>query len=591
MLRRMEEAAAEISDDDEVPAFRKALASQLLRALLTVLLISTPANWFAIEDPSRRLVLVVVGTLASITVAIPLVWRMREELTAWFVVVPAAVTSLTGYATVGFLSGPGACLTLTTMITGVLLGRRMMLTVMTLCGLAVALIGWSMVAGYLQPPKPEDLATTHAMPWVRSLSITFFAIAVFGTLLVALVDRLEQSLRQAREEGLRREQAERARAEAERAALEAQQLEVVGRLAAGLAHDFNNNLTAIMASADLLRTELGRKGEDPELAEGILQASQRLSELTRQLLAYSRRASMVLKTLELGKLVRDAVALLRHSAGPSLEIVTEFGEPALVTADAALLQGAILNLLVNARDAMPHGGTLRVSTRIEAKDPRDASSMPRVCLVVADTGSGIPAELVPHIFEPFFTTKAAGKGTGLGLAAVAQTVRTHGGSIDVDSAAGKGTTFRIYLPCTDGDRDDPLPSERAALQGEGEVLLVDDDPIVGMTAVKSLSSLGYEVTYVRDGQAAIDVVRAAPGRFRVVLLDLRMPGLSGEATFDALREVAPELPIVLWSGFSGEQDVHGMLARGAAGFVHKPYRIADLSRIVAGAKERPGRTH
>jgi CheY-like chemotaxis protein len=316
-----------------------------------------------------------------------------------------------------------------------------------------------------------------------------------------------------------------------------------------------------------------------------LAASQRLAELTRQLLAYSRKARMLQTPTDLHAVVNEAVAIARRSMGPDVTIVTELNARHFtVNGDAALLQSAVLNLLVNARDAMPQGGTVTVATAAVELTRSGAKGLPvGMCVVleVIDTGRGIPKEQVPHVFDPFFTTKPVGKGTGLGLAAVSGTVKAHGGSIEVNSDVDGGTAFRVYLPCADYDVEQPQPADASIVHGEGEILLIEDDPMVSFTAIATLQSFGYQVTHAADGRSALEQVSAHPRRFQLALLDLRMPGLSGEATFDKLRELEPSLPVLIWSGYGAEQDVSSMLKRGAAGFVQKPYRVAELSRTVA----------
>jgi CheY-like chemotaxis protein len=276
---------------------------------------------------------------------------------------------------------------------------------------------------------------------------------------------------------------------------------------------------------------------------------------------------------------------------PNITIVTELNaRHVTVAGDAALLQSAVLNLLVNARDAMPNGGKLTVATASVELTRSSSKGLPVgncVVLEVIDTGRGIPKEQVPHIFDPFFTTKPVGKGTGLGLAAVAGTVKAHGGSIEVNSDVATGTAFRVYLPCSEPEGSTPAPSGTAVVHGEGEILLIEDDAMVSMTAVATLRSFGYSVTHAQDGKTALEHVSAHPGRFQLALLDLRMPGLSGEATFEKLRDLEPSLPVLIWSGYGAEQDVSAMLKRGAVGFVQKPYRVADLSRTVAQKIRRP----
>jgi CheY-like chemotaxis protein len=287
---------------------------------------------------------------------------------------------------------------------------------------------------------------------------------------------------------------------------------------------------------------------------------------------------------DLHALIHEAVSLLRRSADPNLAVVTELNATSpTVSGDAALLQSAILNLLVNARDAMPKGGTLTLATTsVElTSSGKGLPSGPCVLLEVIDTGLGIPPEQLSHIFDPFFTTKPVGKGTGLGLAAVAGTIKAHGGSIEVNSDVDHGTVFRIYLPTSEPDGRPAAPPATTVVSGHGEILLVEDDAMVSVTAIATLQSFGYQVTHASDGQSALELVRAQPGRFQLVLLDLRMPGLTGQATFERLNELEPKLPVLIWSGYGAEQDVSSMLQKGAVGFVQKPYRVAELSRTVA----------
>jgi signal transduction histidine kinase/ActR/RegA family two-component response regulator len=588
----MDETGHEPGGADEALAWRNQLALRLIRALLLIFASSVLVVWFAMARANGRNSLMIVVLMAAGIVAVPALsgWP-RGTLRGWLIIVPALAAALMGYVRVGVFSGPGVCLTVTLMLAGLLLGRRAMVVLTVLSALVLTGVAWAMVTGHLPPPNPLDIDMTRARTWVRSLSVTFFAISLFGGLMVAVVTRMERALRLASQETLRREQAERARAEAELQAVESKQLEMVGRLAAGVAHDFNNNLTAIMGSAELLKMELPDNESGRELSEGILQASQRLAELTRQLLAYSRKARMLQTPTDLHEVIKEAVALARRSMGPNIEIVTELNaRHSIVAADAALLQSAVLNLLINARDAMPGGGKLTVATAAVELTRSSSKGMPVgscVVLEVIDTGRGIPKDQLSHIFDPFFTTKPIGKGTGLGLAAVAGTVKAHGGSIEVNSDLDAGTAFRIYLPCADSDSAAPVPASTAVVHGEGQILLVEDDAMVSMTALATLRSFGYQITHAVDGKSALEQVSAHPGRFQLALLDLRMPGLSGEATFDRLRELEPGLPVLVWSGYGAEQDVASMLKKGAVGFVQKPYRVAELSRIVAEKIRKP----
>jgi len=588
----MPHAGAELGEDDEALAWRNQLALQLIRAFAVVSAVSVPVIWLFIENDEHRTRLVLSALAASAFVAVPAVTkRPRGQSRSWLIIGPALLLSIIGYLNVGVLSGPAATLTVTLMLAGLLLGRRTMIALTIASAIALSFVAWAICTGRLPAPNPADIDMTISRTWARSLGVTFLANTLFGGLMIAVVARMERSLRLARQETLRREQAERERAEAELQAVESKQLEMVGRLAAGVAHDFNNNLTAIMGSAELLKLELPELGPGHELSDSILQASQRLAELTRQLLAYSRKARMLQTPTDLHEIIKEAVSLARRSMDPNIAITTELNaRHAIVAGDAALLQSAVLNLLVNARDAMPRGGKLTVATASLELTKSGAKGLPvGLCVVleVVDTGRGIPREQVPHIFDPFFTTKPVGKGTGLGLAAVAGTVRAHGGSIEVNSDLDAGTAFRVYLPCSEPDVQVASTTATGVVHGEGEILLIEDDAMVSMTAIATLRSFGYSVTHAQDGRTALEQVSAHPRRFQLALLDLRMPGLSGEATFEKLRELEPSLPVLLWSGYGAEQDVSSMLKNGAVGFVQKPYRVAELSRTVAEKIRRP----
>jgi len=409
------------------------------------------------------------------------------------------------------------------------------------------------------------------------------------------VARLTETLERFQAEVLRREQAERARAEAEIAALEAKQMESIGRLAAGVAHDFNNNLTAIMGCAELLKTELSTDENQLALAEEILEASRRGAELTRQLLVYSRKTQISRKPIDIHELVQDTVTLVRRSTHPNVAIDLDLkAESAVVIGDSTLLHSAVLNVLLNARDAMPDGGRILVSTldyHVREPSVRFGGHLKPgsyILIEIEDTGTGIPKHVLPRIFDPFFTTKPVGKGTGLGLAAVVGTVKSLGGGVEVESEPERGSAFRLLLPCQSGAVAAAASARLHPVRRTGSILVVDDEPAARTTAVATLGSLGYTVSEASDGEAALAMVRAS-SHFDLVLLDLKMPKLSGEATFSQLRTLAPGLRVLLWSGYGEEYDVGAMLARGALGYIQKPFRSSELSRAVKAALDTRNR--
>lgn len=576
------------SDPGDVQ-WRDQLALRLSRAFLGVFAAILVLVFTTVPSGPDRWLLAATAALGLVMVAGPaLLERPSGRLRSWLIVLPAIAGALSGYATVGFLSAPGTVLAMSIMLSGLLLGRRTMFMLTSVCGLVIGFIAWSMVRGTLVP-LGDGTSLRDPIAWVRTLSISFFAIGLFGALMLAVIGRMERSLELARAETARRERAERERADAEIALLQSRQLETIGRMAAGVAHDFNNNLTAIMGCAELLAMDAKLSADNKELAADVLQASQHAASLTRQLLAYSRQAQMLLEPTDVHALVGSALSLVARSADPRTVISSALDATrAIVLAEPALLQNAMLNLLVNAIDAMPTGGELRVTTaerKFAAVGRLPAGQY--LVVEVRDTGSGIAPEILPRIFEPFFTSKLARRGTGLGLAGVAATAEALHGAIDVDSEVGRGSRFTLRLPLADSDAVLQMDGSDVPVHGTGRLLIVDDEVLVRHAAVALLRSLGYDVSEVADGASAVDAVERCSGRFDLVLLDLRMPRQTGEMTLAALLKVDPTLRVIVWSGHLSDDDLQRLKAAGAIGFVAKPYRAAHLSRTIAEAIQRP----
>ncbi len=581
--------------------WREELAARIAAAFSCVYLLSTPVFFLTMPNTWVRNCLFLVALCCSALAGGPLLLgRPKGTLRSWLLVGPAVLAALAGFATLGFMAGPAVVLTITLVTGGLLLGRGSLLALCLLAVAGLTVIAWAASSGLLPIPDPKHVAFTNPNTWLRTITVMLLASFVLGTLVVDIVSRLEQSLQKLRAQTTLREQAERARANAEIAAHEAKQLETLGRLSAGIAHDFNNSLTAIIGCAELLRNEVPAGARGKKLVDVVIEASERASELTRQLLAYSRKAQMVLKPLDLHQLIEGVLTLLRGSLSSGIHVQLQLSAThRTLNADAALLQSAIVNLLVNARDAMPKGGNLTISTTdhvVRGHGDAFGHSLPAgnyLLLEVLDTGSGIDHETLPKIFEPFFTTKPMGQGTGLGLAAVAGTVRALAGVIDVESELGCGTAFRILLPQYDSH---PAKSDEIASQvvrGTGHILLIDDDTVVRATAEATMRMLGYRVTAVEGGAQALELVQASRHAYDLVVLDLRMPHLSGAETFARLHALAPTLPILIWSGYGAEDDVTQLIKAGAAGFVQKPYAVGKLSRTLAAqlaTRSRPSGT-
>ena len=372
---------------------------------------------------------------------------------------------------------------------------------------------------------------------------------------------------------------------------QSQKMEAIGTLAGGVAHDFNNILTGILGHAQLLKLEGGQNERVLAAADTIEKASHRAAELTRKLLGFARRGKHQNVPVDLQGTIQEVIGLLGPTLDKNIAIQCRFCEEKSTSlGDPGQLQQVILNLAVNARDAMPHGGSLTFSTSMTELGEEEARKLgapatgPYLVVSVSDTGTGIPEDVRARIFEPFFTTKERGKGTGMGLAMVYGIVKNHGGMIRVDSELGKGTTFGIYLPVAEAAAaaDAPAPTERA-VTGAGRVLVVDDEEVVRDVATGYLRHLGYQVVTASDGQAAVEYYAVHHAEIDLVLIDMVMPRLGGRDCFRAMREIDPAVRAVLTTGYGFNVAAQEILDEGVLGFVQKPYELAQLSEVVASA--------
>ena len=370
---------------------------------------------------------------------------------------------------------------------------------------------------------------------------------------------------------------------------QAQKMEAVGRLAGGVAHDFNNILTAITGYADLLLEDLGSDDPQRQDVAEIRKAADRAAGLTRQLLAFSRQQVMQAQVLDLNALVADTQSMLGRLLGEDVALATKL-DPALgaVRADPGQLEQVLMNLAVNARDAMPNGGKLTIETanaELDESYTREhfpARPGPYVMLAVSDTGTGMSAEVQSHLFEPFFTTKEKGKGTGLGLATVYGIVKQSGGYVWVYTEPGHGTTFKIYLPRVDAAPAPRVSGVQASPVEDGTetVLLAEDETAVRAVARHTLQRHGYTVLEAPSAEAALDLAQRHSGPIHLLLTDVVMPGMSGRALALRLSELRPELRVIYMSGYPEEAITrHGVLERGFT-YVQKPFTPEGLARKV-----------
>mgnify|MGYP001254022253 CR=1 FL=1 len=377
---------------------------------------------------------------------------------------------------------------------------------------------------------------------------------------------------------------------------QSQKMEAVGQLTGGVAHDFNNLLAVIIGNLDLVQEEAGRELE-PSLAEPIqeaLDAALRGAELTRRLLAFSRKQPLRPQAIDLNALIQGTATLLRRTLGGAVEVRLDLaGDLWAAMADASQVESAVTNLAINARDAMPGGGTLSIETANATLDAdAEGPGGDFVVVSVSDTGTGIAPELVQKIFEPFFTTKPVGKGTGLGLSMVYGFARQSGGQVKVYSELGHGTTFKLYLPRANASalpsaQEGPAESEPL---GRGEtVLVVEDDPDVRRIVVRQVLDLGYRVLEAASGDEALSAI-AGGARVDLLFTDVVMPGgMLGTELARRVRSLVPELPVLFASGFAHASLVAGINLHEIGEFLGKPYRKRDLAmKLNALLRSRSG---
>jgi two-component system, cell cycle sensor histidine kinase and response regulator CckA len=367
-----------------------------------------------------------------------------------------------------------------------------------------------------------------------------------------------------------------------------EKFEALGKLAGGVAHDFNNVIGAIMGWAELGFDRVSSDSPEAKLFRNIGEQAKRAAGLTRQLLAYARRQVLEPKNIDLNVMVKETTTLLQKTIGEQIDVKMVLAPDLQITrADPSQIEQVVMNLCFNARDAMPKGGQLLIETRnidldgYFCKQHADTQPGRYIQLSVCDTGVGMDATTMERIFEPFFTTKEIGKGTGLGLATVMGIVKQHGGLLDVYSEPGKGTAFRVYLPAIDGVAEPPHQMNDAPVRGGTETILVAEDHD-GMRemAQQILESLGYQLLLARDGKEAVDLFGAHRNSISLVLLDVIMPKLDGIDTYEQMCKAKPSVPVIFTSGYSDHGPMLASLTQKGATILQKPYGSKVLARRV-----------
>ncbi|MBK6916946.1 MAG: response regulator [Deltaproteobacteria bacterium] len=382
--------------------------------------------------------------------------------------------------------------------------------------------------------------------------------------------------------------------------LQAQKLHLLGQLAGGIAHDFNNLIVTVLGNVTYLKDSPPGASEMADCLDEIESAARRAAELTAQLMSFARPQRRVREVVEVTRLVAEVVALLRRTVPRSLEIVTAVPEDIAVIGDPSQLLQVLMNGCVNAKQAMPHGGVLRIEAQRTSPGGTPAERAARsasatmtaggggdfVRITISDTGAGMDAATLARVFQPFFTTKPKGEGTGLGLATAYRIVRAHGGDVTMDSELGVGSRLVVTLPAANPGDTAPMtpePPRRGKLKGRA--LVVDDEPLVRSTTRRMLERFGLEVAVAVDGLDAIAVQAQSPSPFQVAIVDLDMPNLDGEQAIIRMRAFDPRLRVVVASGHADTERSLRLRALGRVTILPKPFDADSLWRHVAGALE------
>ena len=403
-----------------------------------------------------------------------------------------------------------------------------------------------------------------------------------------LVPSVQRALREL-DDRAERKRAEEALRQSEKQFRQSQKMEAVGRLAGGIAHDFNNLLTVIMGYSQVLLTELGPQHPLRGKIEETLKAGERAATLIRQLLTFSSKQSLDPKILSLNTAVTSLESLLRRLIGEGIQLVSKLDPTnGRLCADQAQLEQVLVNLIVNARDAMPKGGTLTIETaQVElTRSPvyhlTPLPPGPYVRLAVSDTGCGMDRRTQSHIFEPFFTTKGEGKGSGLGLSTVFGIVTQCGGAIDVTSRVGHGTRFDLYFPSVESDILTTVPTKPLGQpqRGTETILLVEDEPSVRMLVRDELRKLGYRVVEAKNGVEACLLATQQAGSLHLLLTDVVMPGMGGRELAQHLSVIKPDLRTLFISGYMDDVGIMAGQEEGTSSFLQKPFTPEVLARAL-----------
>jgi signal transduction histidine kinase/ActR/RegA family two-component response regulator len=389
---------------------------------------------------------------------------------------------------------------------------------------------------------------------------------------------------------------DRKKTEEERLRLEtqfhqAQKMETIGTLAGGIAHDFNNLMTTILGNTSLMLFDMDNSHPHYTLLKNIERQINRGAELTTQLLGYARKGKYLVQPVSLNQIIEESAAAFGRTR-KEITIGCELADDLLaIEADQGQIQQVLLNLFVNAADAMPTGGKLKLKTsRATHNDIKSKEYQPvagdYLRLTVSDTGIGMDEKVQQRIFDPFFSTKEIGKGTGLGLASVYGIIKNHGGYIEVQSQKGQGSQFSIFLPASAKQVLTITESAPEIIKGSGTILMVDDEEMVLDVGARVLKKLGYTVLESNNGRNAVELYKKLQDKINLVVLDIVMPNMGGAEVYDRLKEINPDVKVLLSSGYSIDDQARKIMERGCDGFIQKPFSLKAMSDKIAGILSR-----
>jgi PAS domain S-box-containing protein len=382
--------------------------------------------------------------------------------------------------------------------------------------------------------------------------------------------------------------------------LQAQKMDSLGSLAGGIAHNFNNILTAILGSASIMRRKIKDDTRWLKYVDLIETTSRRGAAVTRQLTTFARKSDPHFQPVDINTIVEQTLRLFEATTPKTIHIKCSLAkDPMIVEGDEGQLQQSILNICINSRDAMPDGGVLVINCRPvyidkdHARQFTDGKPGDYILITIADSGSGIPPQFLQRIYEPFFTTKDHGKGTGLGLWGVYNVIRSHSGHINVETEVNSGTVFSIYLPRTLDSQMVRSDAEKGVevIGGNEHILLVEDEISIGEVGSDILKELGYKIEIARNGREALQILADTQRPFDLVILDMNMPRMGGRATFDRIKELIPSLKVLVCSGYSASMIDDGVFAHSIDGFIQKPYELEEIAKKIRDILDSPGHSN